>query len=147
MRVGTAPVVYKLLLLVVAAAIAVGAWRLATKARPTEPGDPLLVGLWATTTVAALLVASPILSPQYIAWLLPWAAIAAASGERLLGGIALSISLLTSLMWSLPTSSGNAFGSLLLMRNISLVALLVVGLLRLRRFRDASLQAGQLALH
>ena len=36
----------------------------------------------ALAAVAALLVCSPVFSPQYVAWLLPWAAVAGGDGRR-----------------------------------------------------------------
>src|SRR3954453_11090096 len=44
--------------------------------------DEIPAGAPALAAVAALLVFSPVFSPQYVAWLLPWAAVAGGDGRR-----------------------------------------------------------------
>lgn len=51
-------------------------WRRAKSATYEPAGAPALVA------VALLLVTSPVLSPQYVAWLLPWGAVAANDARR-----------------------------------------------------------------
>jgi len=53
------------------------AWRLAAR-RPVD-----LAGGPALAAVASLLILSPVASPQYVAWLLPWAAITATERRSL----------------------------------------------------------------
>jgi hypothetical protein len=79
-RVGTAPLVVKVVLLAAVAAVALVAWR---RARGQELRAENLAVL---TSVAALLAASPLLSPQFLVWLAPWAALAWAWGDRRVAG-------------------------------------------------------------
>jgi hypothetical protein len=46
--------------------------------------------------VVAMLVFAPILSPQYVLWFLPFAAIATAAGDRVAGAITLAVTVLTT---------------------------------------------------
>jgi len=95
-------------------------------------------GLGALSAVAALLVFSPLLSDQYVFWLLPWAAIAAS--ERgwnvmlptfLVSVATAAIGLLPGLF---PPGLEATIGpALVLVRNAFLVLVLVDGLRRLQR--------------
>ena len=70
-RVGTKPAWVSVLLLV---ALVVGLVAGAARERRRPTGDP--AGLPASSAVAWLLLLSPIVSTQYVTWLLPWGAIA-----------------------------------------------------------------------
>ena len=86
--------------------------------------------------VVAMLVFAPILSPQYVLWFLPFAAIATAAGDRVVGGLTLTITALTTfILGSIHAQTEGALWATIpiLVRNSLLVALLVVALLRLRR--------------
>jgi hypothetical protein len=88
---------------------------------------------WATwalaplASVLGLLVFSTIISPQYLLWLVPFVAIIAARGERLITGIYLAVACLTTFV--LATIHGQIEGRLyatlpIVARNAGLVAML-----------------------
>ena len=77
------------------------AWVLASRAKPR--GTAVLDGLAPMAAITVFLVFSPLLSPQFLLWLLPFAAIAAAQGERLVTGLVFVVfSLSTALLALLP---------------------------------------------
>jgi hypothetical protein len=83
-----------------------------------------------------MLVFAPILSPQYVLWFLPFAAIIAARGNRLMGGLTLAVTALSA--WSFAVIKAELHGQWyaiypLFLRNGLLVAMLVVGLVQLAR--------------
>jgi Glycosyltransferase family 87 len=133
-RVGEVPDwVRNLLALAIIAAVAL-AWMLASRAKPGGPG--VLDGLAPLAGITAFLVLSPLLSPQFLAWLLPFAAIAAVHGERLVARLTfvaagLSVALL-ALLPDLIDGGGLAI-FVLTLRNAVLVALLVTLTIRLVR--------------
>ncbi|HVH52850.1 MAG TPA: hypothetical protein VNA32_01815, partial [Actinomycetota bacterium] len=75
LRVGSAPLWARSLLL--AALVICSSWIWLRCSRSPQIAN----GLGALAAVAALLVFAPLLSDQYLFWLFPWAAIAAADGE------------------------------------------------------------------
>lgn len=97
-----------------------------TRWRAGPGGHPLTEDALASLVlVAALLVASPLFSPQFLAWLLPWAALAWAGGARrpatFVGGAGL-LTAATTAGWP-PEALGHVLpASALLARNV-LVAL------------------------
>jgi Glycosyltransferase family 87 len=122
-----------LLALAILAAVAL-VWILASRAKPGGPG--VLDGLAPLAGITAFLVLSPLLSPQFLAWLLPFAAIAAVHGERLVArltfvAVGLSVALL-ALLPELIDGGGLAI-FVLTLRNAVLVALLVTLTIRLVR--------------
>ena len=82
-------------------------------------------GLPALAAVALLLVTAPVLSPQYLCWLLPWAAIGAADDRRLGRLAAVPIALTGAIMaaWFLGLTQGHPLWSqtALIIRNLSLL--------------------------
>jgi hypothetical protein len=95
----------------------------------------------AVVIVAAMLVLSPILSWQYVAWLIPWAAIAAADGDYPLGGLTLVVTALTSwlVFLSLPLSARSHLAeAVALIRDSVLVVIVVLGFFRLIRGRRST---------
>ena len=64
-------------------------WLLANRRRPH--GAAVLDGTAAIAAVTAFLVFSPLLSPQFLIWIVPFAAVAAARGDRLVGGLVLAV--------------------------------------------------------
>ena len=64
-------------------------WWTASRVRPLSRG--VLDGLAPLAAIGAFLVLSPIISPQYLCWLLPFAAIAWAHGERIAGWLTLGL--------------------------------------------------------
>ena len=55
-----------------------------------------------------MLVFAPILSPQYVLWFLPFAAIVAARGNRLMGGLTLAVTALSA--WSFAVIKAELHG-------------------------------------
>ena len=93
-------------------------------------------GVAPVAAVAAVLVLSTILSPQYVSWLLPFAAIAAAGGERRIAVLTGTVALLSTLGFLLVRGLNHgdpAAMLLVLVRNGALVALLGVAVARLAR--------------
>ena len=89
----------------------------------------------------ALLVLAPIISPQYILWIMPFAALAAANGDRLIGWLALAVSALTTfLIASIHAQTAGARWATypVVARNALLVLTGIVVLQRLRRVRATS---------
>ena len=91
-RVGLAPSWAFTLLGVLCAVAVVAVWVLAARRRPH--GALVLDGYAALGAVSAFLLCSPLLSPQFIIWLLPFAAIVAARRDRLVGGLVMVIAAL-----------------------------------------------------
>jgi hypothetical protein len=83
--------------------------------------------------VAALLVASPLLSLQYVSWLLPWAALARAEDERLFRLTAVITILTSALVVVYDPNRVLASQLLLLARNATIVAVPIVWLAPLLR--------------
>ena len=136
-RVGFAPLWARLALLAVLLLILRVVWLCAAKAaRPVEE-----VG--ALTAVAALLALSPILSDQYVAWLVPWAAAAAAVGQRRAEMPTFLLAAVTALSFVVPGALGGTdrdalWYGFVMMRNILVVFVMIDGLVRLRRARSGS---------
>ena len=117
-------------------ATVVAAWGLAARRRRAGDDDSVVYGAAPLVCVLALLVFAPILSPQYILWLLPWAAIVAASGNRVQAGLTLAVTALTT--WIFATIHAQVDGRWyavgpVVVRNALLVIMLVVGLVQLAR--------------
>jgi hypothetical protein len=93
-------------------------------------------GIAPVAAVALLLVFPTLLSPQYVAWLLPFAAIAVAGGERLIGWLTGLVALLSTLGLNLVKEVNHgvpiAMG-VVVARNLALLALVAVALFRLVR--------------
>ncbi len=112
----------------------VAAWALASRAKPRGTG--VLDGLAPIAAITVFLVLSPLLSPQFLVWLLPFAAIAAAHGERLVSRLVFVASgLSVALLALLPELiHGGTFALVVLaLRNAVLVALLAALAVRLIR--------------
>ena len=77
--------------------------------------------------VSTVLLISPILSPQYLVWLLPWAALAAPQ-HRWLALLTFATVLVTGFMWFDPDRSIVVFKSLLMTRNALLLGVLASSL-------------------
>jgi Glycosyltransferase family 87 len=120
-----------LLVLAMLAGIA-AAWFVASRAKPR--GTDVLDGLAPMAAITVFLVLSPLLSPQFLVWLLPFAAIAAVHGERLVTGLAFIVfGLSVALLALLPELiHGGTFALVVLMiRNAVLLALLAALTVRL----------------
>jgi Glycosyltransferase family 87 len=108
------------------------AWVVAARAAPR--GTAVLDGLAPMAAITVFLVFSPLLSPQFLLWLLPFAAIAATHGERLVTGLVLVVSALSvALLALLPELiHGGTFAVFVLAsRNAFLLALLAALAIRL----------------
>jgi hypothetical protein len=112
------------------------AWWLASRRRRAGDHDSVVYGLAPMVCVIGMLVFAPILSPQYVLWFLPFAAIVAARGNRTIGVLTLAVTALSA--WSFATIKAELHGQWygiypLFARNGLLVAMLVVGLVQLAR--------------
>src|SRR5262249_20331404 len=105
---------------------------LAARAKPRGTG--VLDGLAPMAAISAFLVFSPLLSPQFLLWLLPFTAIAAVLGERLVARLAFVVfGLSVALLALLPEliHGGTLALVVLAARNGVLVALLAAVSVRL----------------
>ena len=93
-------------------------------------------GVAPVAAVAALLVCATLLSPQYVSWLLPFAAIAAVGGERAIGWLSALVALLSTLGLNLVKEVNHGVPvamAVVLARNTALLVLLAVAITRLVR--------------
>jgi hypothetical protein len=133
-RVGDVGDVTRNLLSLAVVAAAALVWVVASRAQPNGPR--VLDGLAPVAAIVAFLVLSPLLSPQFLAWLLPFTAIAAVYGEQLVAGLAfVGFALSVALLSLLPDLIRGETLSLYVLaaRNVVLVALLAVLAVRLVR--------------
>jgi hypothetical protein len=123
-RVGTSPAGLRWALVAAGVAIVAAAWWRAGRRQRSFDGTALVA-------VAALLLSSAVLSPQFLLWLLPGAAIlpATAAGERA-RRLTLAAVVLTALMIFVmePIRTGvRGATALVVVRNLVLVAVVVAG--------------------
>lgn len=130
-RTGTIPPWARMALAVLLIGGLAAVWWRATR----SPRDPF--GAPALAAVAALMVLSPVLSPQYLAWLVPWAAIASVDDARLVRLAAVPIAMTGVIMtlWYLDVDIGRPGNqTVMIVRNLALlvvpVAYLAAGSLR-----------------
>jgi hypothetical protein len=112
------------------------AWWLAWRRRQAGDHDSVVYGLAPLVCVTGMLVFAPILSPQYVLWFLPFAAIVAARGNRTMGALVFAVAALST--WTFAAIKAELHGQWygivpLFLRNGLLVAMLVVGLVQLAR--------------
>ncbi|MBI2704199.1 MAG: DUF2029 domain-containing protein [Actinobacteria bacterium] len=113
------------------------AWWWAHRRRQEGANEHVAFALAPLAGVLSLLIFAPIISPQYVLWLLPFAAILAARGDRLVAGFMLAAGGLSTLEFALI---GGQIGGMLyatvpvLARNAVLVAMLIAVLLKLGGF-------------
>jgi hypothetical protein len=86
----------KLAMALATIAVLVAAWRWAARAASGPLGQVALDAYAPVAVVVAMLVFAPILSPQYVLWFLPFAAVATAAGDRVAGAITLAVTVLTT---------------------------------------------------
>jgi hypothetical protein len=107
-------------------------WWRARRAQVDPAGAPALAA------VATLLVLSPVLSPGYLAWLLPWAAVASLDARRMFR-LALAPCLITGAiftLWYLDAGIGRPANQvLMIVRNVSVLLIPLAWLLGGRRER------------
>ena len=138
-RVGYAPPAASGVLGLLAILLITLVWLRADRERDDER---VVFGVAPLVAVCALLVCSPLLSPQFMLWLLPWAAIASVPTATskvnafALGALTFIATAMTSVMYAHYSAviSGEPLGHLMLMsRNLALVGLLAVGFRTLAR--------------
>jgi len=132
MRAGIVPDFARLGLPILGIALVGLVWWLAARSRCQE--DRMLDGLAPLGAVTALLVTATILSPQYVSWLLPFAAIAWAGGERAVAWLTAGAAFLSTLGLDMvkELNAGESFPAMVvLVRNVVLLALLVVVIARI----------------
>jgi hypothetical protein len=112
----------------------ISAWLLA--ARAADPSK-VLDGTAALAAVGAFLVCTPLLSPQFAIWLVPFAAIAVAHGNRLVGRLTLLVVALSVADFALIDTYANtnavAPQVVVVARNAALIALIAACFVRLAR--------------
>ena len=126
-RTGTMPAGARALLSALSLATAGLAWWWAWRPRGSATAlapTTLRYGLAPFAAVLGLLVFAPIISPQYVLWLLPFAAVAVVGGDRTTGWLTLAAGALSTLSLALIRGqiAGSAWGTLpVLARNVVLV--------------------------
>ncbi|HEX9123214.1 MAG TPA: glycosyltransferase family 87 protein [Actinomycetota bacterium] len=130
-RLGVAPDWAKALLLVAAAAGIAAVWYRASRRQPRELGLP------AAAAVSILMLSAPLLSPPYMIWLAPWAAIAWTERTGYVRWLLASLMLVSGLMllasnWALAGGPLWSVKASLLLRNALLGAVPAVYLLERR---------------
>jgi hypothetical protein len=124
-----------LLGLVLVATIAALWWRVA---KLREAGDGIIEGVAPVTAICAFLVCSPVLSPQYVVWLLPFGAICWVLRQRTTAWLVAAVVVLTMVLTktyagfidaTVPTYAA------LTVRNLVLVATIVAGFVTIERSR------------
>lgn len=128
------PAWVRLALTTAALATAALAWWWAGRRRRAGAGPVVVEGYAPLASVGALLVFSTIISPQYVLWLVPFAAVVVARGDRTVAWLTAAIAALST--YGLATIHGQIEGEpyatlAVVARNGLLVALLVVALGRL----------------
>jgi Glycosyltransferase family 87 len=121
-RTGTVPAWAPTALGLLAVGLVTATWLLARRRRQRPAGAPAL------TAVAALLVCAPLFSPQYVVWLVPWAAIAAGRWAKVTAvPVVLTGALVAS--WYLDRHLGPGVNQLILTaRNLAVMAIVVLDL-------------------
>jgi hypothetical protein len=141
-RTGAAvPLVVKPLLPALALATTGLAWWWARLRHQQRPEDDEWAA-WSMAPMASiigLLVFSTIISPQYVLWFVPFVAVIAARGERLITGLYLATALLTTFILATIHGQieGEPYATLpIVVRNACLIAMLAVAMYRLSPWSD-----------
>lgn len=136
MRTGSVPEWARVALPLLGLTLVAGVWGIAARTRSLEAR--VIDGLASLGAVVALLVTATVLSPQYVSWLLVFAAIAAAGGERAVGWLTAAVAALSTLDLDLvkELNAGDTFPAVVvLVRNALLWVLLALVVVRLHRSR------------
>jgi hypothetical protein len=132
-RFGTVPHWVNLTLTGAVVLTVLGVWLLASRVRPH--GAAVLDGVAPIAAVSAFMVFLPLLSPQFLIWIVPFAAIVAVRGDKLVGGLTLAVVALSvldlNLIWELVHTNEWLPQEVVILRNLLLVVLLLVCLARL----------------
>jgi hypothetical protein len=142
-RIGAVPGWATVVLFALAGALVVFTWACARRAGVL--GGALLDGVAPLAAISALLLTATIISPQYLAWLLPFAAIAVAQHERRVAFLTYLACFLSvvDLNLVIELRDGSPLAMLVVLaRNIVLAVLLVV---TLGRLASAARRRGALA--
>jgi hypothetical protein len=140
-RSGVMPAWGRPLLTMVSLLLVTAAWILAARRRANGADESVSFADAPLAAVLSLLLFAPILSPQYVVWMLPFAALVAVRGDRLVGGLALAISVVTTIsyVFVLDAADGHLYGTLpVVVRNALLIALLAVAFQRLAGVRTGA---------
>jgi Glycosyltransferase family 87 len=132
MRIGEATAAARFSLLAVGVVLVLAIWLLAARIHPDR--EHLLDSICPLAAISALLLTSTLLSPQYAAWLLPFAAIAAVTGDRLsagLAGVIGALSVMSVELFNELTQRDPVALSVVMLRNLLLLALYCVVVRRL----------------
>jgi hypothetical protein len=127
-RLGAPPSGFAALLVLLAVALIAAIWWHAAR-------HDVRAGVAEVATIASLLVTGTLLSPQFIAWMLPCVAIAAAAGAARIERWAAGVVALTFLEWTAfdVDHTGKLVTEMaVIARNVALVGLLVVAVAELR---------------
>jgi hypothetical protein len=114
-------------------------WFAAARAKPVTPG--VLDGLAPLTAVVAFLVISPLLSPQFVCWMIPFAAVVAIHGERLVTRLTFAVVCLSVAQLAFIQRLARGDGlpiAVLAVRNALLIGLLAVLAVRLAQLARSS---------
>jgi len=133
-RTGLMPSWSRPLLTALSAGGAALAWWWAHRRRREGASDTVLYGLAPLAAVMSLLIFAPIISPQYLLWLLPFSAVLAARGERSLTVLVVVVSGLSVLEFSQIHGQIPGYWWAtwpVVARNVALVVTFVVALLKL----------------
>lgn len=132
------------LLTLLSVACVVAAWWWAERRRRAGAHDAAVYALAPFFCVVGSLVFAPILSPQYLLWVLPFSAILAARGEKLLTWLSVACFAVTTYSFAVihAQTSGRLYATVpVVIRNGLLVAMLVVaGLQLLGKLRTPALE-------
>ena len=121
-RVGTVPAGATIVLALLLAVTSIAIW-LRARQRATQG-----FGVASVAAVGALLACAPLFSLQYVAWLLPWAAIAATEDRRQFRVVA-AIQILTAILFVLYAPDRVMLSQIVLaLRNIAVVSLPILWL-------------------
>lgn len=137
-RTGTMPTWSRPVLTVVSFGFVALAWWWAERRRREGAGDLTAYALAPYACVLSLLIFAPIISPQYLLWLLPFAALLAAHGDRATGWLMALAAFLSTL--ELALIHGQIDGRWwatgpVVARNVVLVVMLVLALQQLAGVR------------
>lgn len=132
LRIGDVSTGAKFSLLAAGIVLVLVVWLLAARLRGDR--EHLLDSICPLAAISALLLTSTLLSPQYAAWLLPFAAIAAVTGDRLSAGLAGAIgalSVIDILLFHELTQRDSLALTVVIIRNVLLLVLYCVVVRRL----------------
>jgi hypothetical protein len=127
-RTGHMPAWSSPLLGIVLVSLVIGVWCVVARRRQLE--DEMIYGVAPIVSTCAFLVCSPVLSPQYLVWLLPFAAICWVGGQRrmtMLVGIAVVLTMLLTRTYHDLNALDDGAYALLTVRNLVLIGIIVEG--------------------